>query len=566
MASPGSASSGRGLRTAVCLALTAALLLAVPDTAARPADATVTITDNDDAPVPPPTVTVSFGAPTYTVPEGGTISVTVLLSDAPGREVLIPLTETPGGGATRDDYYGVLSRLIYSPTQTSWLFTFTATNDTDDDDDGKTVTLGFGTLPPGVAAGTYPTATITITDNDDAPVPPPTVTVSFGAPTYTVPEGGTISVTVLLSDAPGREVLIPLTETPGGGATRDDYYGVLSRLIYSPTQTSWLFTFTATNDTDDDDDGKTVTLGFGTLPPGVAAGTYPTATITITDNDDAPVPPPTVTVSFGAPTYTVPEGGTISVTVLLSDAPGREVLIPLTETPGGGATRDDYYGVLSRLIYSPTQTSWLFTFTATNDTDDDDGKTVTLGFGTLPPGVAAGTYPTATITITSNGTSFVGRPPGGDRDAHHADVPRGFGRHVHRGADVKADRAGDSDPDGGGRPGRDGGQTVIDVHGAQLAHPPDGDGARGRRRRHDQRLGNDRTRSERRELRIGARQRRGRDGDRRQSRPAAVRPTNVVTAAPTMFADEFSEQAADSATMMRSSSPVAVDRPELKGS
>ena len=395
----------------MCLALTAALLLAVPDTAARPADATVTITDNDDAPVtvptaPPPTVTVSFGAPTYTVPEGGTISVTVLLSDAPGREVLIPLTETPGGGATRDDYYGVLSRLIFGPTQTSWVFTFTATDDTDDD--GKTVTLGFGTLPPGVAAGTYPTATITITDNVDPPAPPPTVTVSFGAPTYTVPEGGTISVTVLLSDAPGREVLIPLTETPGGGATRDDYYGVLSRLIFGPTQTSWVFTFTATDDTDDD--GKTVTLGFGTLPPGVAAGTYPTATITITDNVDPPAPPPTVTVSFGAPTYTVPEGGTISVTVLLSDAPGREVLIPLTETPGGGATRDDYYGVLSRLIFGPTQTSWVFTFTATDDTDDD-GKTVTLGFGTLPPGVAAGTYPTATITITGNDTSVLGDHP-----------------------------------------------------------------------------------------------------------------------------------------------------------
>ena len=350
-------------------------------------------------------MTVSFGAPTYTVAEGGTILVPVFLSDAPGRQVLIPLTETPGGGATRDDYYDVLSRLIYSPTQDSWLFTFTATNDTDDDD-GETVTFGFGTLPAGVAVGTYPTATITITSDVDPPVS--AVTVSFGAPTYTVPEGGTIAVTVFLSDAPGREVLIPLTETPGGGTTRDDYYDVLSRLIYSPTQTSWLFTFTATNDTDDDD-GETVTFGFDTLPPGVAAGTYPTTTITITGRVDRPAS--AVTVSFGAPTYTVPEGGTIAVPVVLSDAPGREVLIPLTETPGGGATRDDYYDVLSRLIYSPTQTSWLFTFTATNDTDDDDGETVTFGFGTLPRGVAAGTYPTATITITGYDTSALGDRP-----------------------------------------------------------------------------------------------------------------------------------------------------------
>ena len=143
----------------------------------------------------------------------------------------------------------------------------------------------------------------------------------------------------------------------------------------------------------------------------MAAGTYPTATITITSDVDRPVSQPTVTVSFGAPTYTVAEGGTILVPVFLSDALGREVLIPLTETPGGGATRDDYHDVLSRLIYSPTQTSWLFTFTATNDTDDDDGETVTFGFGTLPRGVAAGTYPTATITITGYDTSALGDRP-----------------------------------------------------------------------------------------------------------------------------------------------------------
>ena len=42
------------------------------------------------------------------------------------------------------------------------------------------------------------------------------------------------------------------------------------------------------------------------------------------------------------------------------------------------------------------------TFAATDDTADDDGETVALGFGTRPSGVTAGTPSTTTVTITDN--------------------------------------------------------------------------------------------------------------------------------------------------------------------
>ena len=47
-------------------------------------------------------------------------------------------------------------------------------------------------------------------------------------------------------------------------------------------------------------------------------------------------------------------------------------------------------------------TSESFTFTATDDTIDDDGESVQLGFGALPTGVSTGGTATSTVNITDN--------------------------------------------------------------------------------------------------------------------------------------------------------------------
>ena len=76
----------------------------LPDgvTAGTTSASTVTITDDDV-----PAVTVSFGAATYSVDEGGTVEVTVTLDAAPEREVTIPIVKTDEGGISEDDYSGV---------------------------------------------------------------------------------------------------------------------------------------------------------------------------------------------------------------------------------------------------------------------------------------------------------------------------------------------------------------------------------------------------------------------------------------------------------------------------
>ena len=251
--------------------------------------------------------------------------------------------------------------------------------------------LGFGTLPTGVTAGTTSETTISIRDNDD-----PAVTVAFELADYSVAEGDTVTIKVQLSAAPERTVAIPLTTTNQSGATSADYSGVPASVTFQSGDTEKSFTFTAVQDTVDDD-RESVRLGFGALPAGVTAGTRNEATVSIVDNDD-----PAVTVRFEQVSYTVAEGGSFTVKVQLNMNPERTVTIPLTRTHRGGASSSDYSGVPASVTFQSGDTEKSFTFTATQDTVDDDGESVRLAFSTLPAKVTAGTTPRATVSITDD--------------------------------------------------------------------------------------------------------------------------------------------------------------------
>ena len=370
------------------------------------ATATVSLLDNDN-----PAVTVTFAQASYTASEGGTGAlVTVRLSAAPEREVVIPLTSAAAGGATGQgeadaDYAGVPANLTFGAAETEKTFTVTALDDSIDDD-GEGVTLGFGApLPDGVTPGSEATATVSLTDNDN-----PAVTVTYGASSYTASEDGAEAiVTVSLSATPKREVVIPLTATATGGATAqgesgEDYTGIPASVTFAVDETEQTFTITALDDSIDDD-GEGVTLSFGAaLPDGVTRGSEATATVSLTDNDN-----PAVTVTYGASSYTASEDGAgAMVTVRLSAAPEREVVIPLTATATGGATvqdesGEDYTGIPSSLTFGANETEKTFTVTALDDSIDDDGEGVTLGFGApLPDGVTLGSEATATVSLTDN--------------------------------------------------------------------------------------------------------------------------------------------------------------------
>ena len=95
------------------------------------------------------------------------------------------------------------------------------------------------------------------------------------------------------------------------------------------------------------------------------------------------------------------------MTVTLSDDPERKLVIPITTTGQGGATSTDY-SVPTSVMFNAGETSNAITFTATQDSEDDDGESVLLAFGTiLPDRVIRGSVSTTTVSITDDDTAGV---------------------------------------------------------------------------------------------------------------------------------------------------------------
>ena len=163
----------------------------------------------------------------------------------------------------------------------------------------------------------------------------------FDARTFSVTEGEVVTVTVSLELAAVEAVTIPIAVTHNGGASAADYSlePASSSLTFDIGEVSKPFTITATDDSDNDD-GESLTLRFGTLPAGVNAGSPATATVNITDNDV-----PSVTVRYEQASYTVGEGSSEVIKVILSAVPERSVTVPISRTNQGGATDGDYSGV-----------------------------------------------------------------------------------------------------------------------------------------------------------------------------------------------------------------------------
>ena len=359
-------------------------------------DVMVSVTDDEDVPV-----TVSFGSASYSVAEGHTVTIKVMLSADPERTVEVPITATTMNGADTTDYSGVPPNVVFNSGDTEKTFDFEATQDTVNDD-GEAVRLTFGTLPARVTSTGPSQAIVSITDDDV-----PSVTVSFEQDSYTIAEGHSVAVKVVLSAQPERAVEIRVTATYLDNVGSNDFSGAPTTLSFGANDTEKILTFSAYDDSLDDD-GERVRLNLANLPAGVSVTSPSQTVVSITDDDD-----PLVTVGFEQAAYTVDESddanttsvveNQVSIKVTLSADPERTVTIPLTKTNEGGATAADYSGVPANVVFNSGDTEQSFTFTAEHDAVDDDGESVKLGFGSsLPARVTAGTPAETTISITDD--------------------------------------------------------------------------------------------------------------------------------------------------------------------
>ncbi len=140
--------------------------------------------------------------------------------------------------------------------------------------------------------------------------------VAYGASSYEAREGGAaVEVGVALSAQATRAVRLPLTVTADSGTEAGDYTveglsaGAAGAYTVSFTLGQSTQTFTLRANADEDEDDETVSLGLGTLPSGVRAGTPASATVTLRDIDVNE--PPVIT---GGPTaVSFAENGTDAV-------------------------------------------------------------------------------------------------------------------------------------------------------------------------------------------------------------------------------------------------------------
>ena len=186
-------------------------------------------------------------------------------------------------------------------------------------------------------------------------------------------------------------------------------------LTFAAADTEKTFSFAAAADSVDDD-GESVKLTFGTLPTGISEGTVKESVVSITDDDV-----PSVTVAFEQATYTAAEGSTVTVKVKLSADPERTVTVLIEDAVQGGATSADYSGVPGSVTFSSGDTEKMFSFAATDDTEDDDGESVKLTFGALPTGVNPGTVDESVVSIAD--------------DDYPADVDVSFGQAAYTAAE-----------------------------------------------------------------------------------------------------------------------------------
>ena len=347
--------------------------------------ATVNFIDDD------PAVTVEFGATTYSVAEGDSVEVTVTLSADPQRTVTIPISAASAGSTTAaDDDYDIPDSVTIDSGATSTTFTFTTTGNITADH-GKELDISIGTLPPGVTASGTTTTTVTIIDDD------PAIAVGIRPSTAEVEEGEYARFLVEFPGSPVRPVSIPLVYTYLGGADAADLTNMPTNVVFGANDDGSEVLVLIIADDDIADHGESIQVGFGAdLPPGVSVrSSDATATITIIDDD------PAVTVSFGAATYSADEGESVDVTVTLSADPMRPLTIPITATNQSGASSADY-SVPDSVTFASGDTSKTISFTATDDTIDDDDEKVRLSFGTFPPGVSAGGTRTTTVSINDD--------------------------------------------------------------------------------------------------------------------------------------------------------------------
>ena len=347
-----------------------------------------------------PPVTVSFEQATYSVTEGASRSVAVRLSSAhQGRGVTIPVVLATTGNASADDLT-VDESVTFEAGETRKLLAVNALGD-DLVEGAETATLGFGTLPHGVTAGSTPTATLTLTDADQAQI-------AFTTGATQVSEGGQTQLRFAITNGVTFEVDQAINLTLSGTATAGDDFTladagnqVLSApyaITFPAGASSVEATIRAVDDADIEHVAETITVSAQLALTGAALGTH-TVTIPPSDVPDTPV----VTI---APGSGVVEGTDATFTLSRSASTNLPLSDPLTVSVEVTATGSTLGGSAPTTVRfeGGDATADLAVLTLDDSVVEPPGSVTALvrGSTSSPPLYLTRAANSATVTVNDN--------------------------------------------------------------------------------------------------------------------------------------------------------------------
>ena len=327
----------------------------------------LTVTDDDAA----PNAALSLN-PASVSENGGVSTVSATLTHPSSEPTTVTVTPVSGSYTVGSDAVIVIAA-GETANATDTAAVAAVDNATDEPDRTATVTA---TLANSQGAGTVTGATLTLEDDDDAPV------LSIDAPSVTEGAAGattTLTFTVRLGAASGRQVTVDYADAGTGTATSGTDYTAITAgtLTFAAGTTTRTIDVTVTGDPHDEAD-ETIAIALSApvnATLGLAAGTG-----TVTDDDVAPtlsIDSPSVAEGTGA------TGGTLTFTVSLSTASGKQVTVGYADAGTGTATSGtDYTAVTAgTLTFAANETSRTFTVSVTGDAEGEPNETIVVTLG-----------------------------------------------------------------------------------------------------------------------------------------------------------------------------------------
>ena len=335
---------------------------------------TGTIVDDDEL------IRVSFDAGAYEVDEGGQVSVVAVLGRDPGRPVEIPISVSPGRGATESEF-SVPRSVSFDLGQTRAVVKFRTTEDEVDEDD-ETVVLTLGpSFPEGVVAGNPTVTEVMIIDDDERGV-------KLSTEVLELQEGGSVDYSVWLMSEPTGNVTV---------AVEGDLVG--SDVTVSPG----ILTFTPRNWKERQtvavgaaEDGDALEDPDVVLRHRVSGADYTgvdTRTVTVTViEDDTP--------ELAVADARAAEGdGQLVFEATLDIQSSREVRVRYGTASGTATEGMDFLRREGVLVFAPLQTSTRLIVPVIDDGIDEATEHFTLGFESFVNAEPAGGSVSATGTI-----------------------------------------------------------------------------------------------------------------------------------------------------------------------